>query len=104
MGFMFYFKKKDSRIPFLTEQTLAEKLTGRFDMSEKPSLLQERRFYVTFAIGIVLLFCNFAVAHSCSTVDRVEMDNGAGNTWTCSNCNSSNYCWQMSCSNCGNSQ
>lgn len=29
---------------------------------------------------------------------------GAGNSWTCSNCGESNYCWQMSCSNCGNSQ
>lgn len=101
---MFYSNKKDDRIPFLTEKTLAEKLTGRFDMTEKPTKYQERRFYIACAIGFLFIFGHAVTSHACLPVDSVQMENGAGNTWTCSNCNTTNYCWQMSCSNCGNSQ
>lgn len=29
---------------------------------------------------------------------------GAGDTWTCSRCGTSNYYWEVTCNNCGKSQ
>lgn len=99
---MFYIKKNKVK-PVLTEKTLAEKLTGRFDMKETPSVWQLKRFYMALVAGILILGCHMA-CEAVEAFSEVIADNGAGNTWTCGNCGESNYCWQMSCGNCGKGQ
>jgi len=99
---MYYQKKNKDRIPFLTERTLAEKITGVFDMKEKPSSRQVRRFVIALIAFSLISFCNMLNA-TLPSIDTTEFDHGAGSTWTCSNCGKSNYVWEMGCS-CGNSQ
>lgn len=39
-----------------------------------------------------------------SSPEEVSAWDGAGETWSCSNCGRSNYVWEMSCNDCGQSQ
>lgn len=100
---MDYVKKRKVREapPLFTEITYAEKLTGRFDMSEKPTKRQVNRLMLFVAIGAFMTLCHFVSGNACEPHTVINMDNGAGSTWSCGNCGSSNYQWEMSCGNCG---
>jgi len=100
-----YYRKKENRISFLTEKTYAEKITGLMDMKTPPTKKQIKRFYIMMAIGSLFLLLNTSsVAAHEAEIETINYWDGAGDQWTCSNCGTTNYKWQNSCSNCGNSQ
>lgn len=67
-------KKPNNPFPLLyTTPTYAEKITGRFDMSQKPTEKQEKRFYILFFIYIFAVGCHFASAHACDVSPSVQM-------------------------------
>lgn len=58
-------------------------------------------------MGLLILFMGIftqAEALPCKKIVHESHWDGAGDQWTCGNCGTTNYKWQMSCSNCGNSQ
>lgn len=99
---MYYRKKRIQDISFLSETTLAEKISGRFDVNEKPTSGQINRFAISVVLGLFLALGWCSQGHTNPVVNLYnEMDNGAGTDWSCSKCGSSNKQWEMSCSTCG---
>lgn len=67
---------------------------GKIEISKKTAVLMTISFFIMA----------FAKAFSVEPTPDIICWDGAGEKWTCSNCGSENYKWEMSCSNCGNSQ
>ena len=99
---MFYTPKKEP-MTLLTEKTLAEKLTGRFNMNDQPSNWQVKRFYIAFVLCVIMSLCHFVQANA-ESFDSIQVEDGAGTYWTCSKCGNSNKCYEMSCGRCGASR
>jgi len=56
---------------------------------------------------LTAIFCSFYIGNSTKlnpTQELASSWDGAGETWSCSNCGNTNYRWEMSCNRCGNSQ
>lgn len=70
-----------------------------------PTKQQLRRFYTLFTLLAGMILVMNCSASACEyDPDTTLAWDGAGGQWTCGNCGTTNYKWQMSCSNCGNSQ
>jgi len=71
---------------------------------EKYGLRAPLRISKTFALFMVTAFVSimlFAAFEEPVIRSKLNAEDGAGTYWTCSNCGSSNKCYEMSCSNCG---
>ena len=83
---MFYLRKKKADTSLT--KTFCEKYENQRNQRQ-PAQVSARSFFMLAVVG-------FALATSlCSAWD------GAGDTWTCSNCGGVSYTWQNSCANCG---
>jgi len=67
---------------------------------------EEKRYFnlKTYSLSKPIQVAIIGLVVILSTVGACEAWDGAGNTWSCSNCGTSNYTHEMSCNNCGASQ
>ena len=66
--------------------------------------LRVNKVFVLFMGAIFLAFIFLTAFENVSvpfTHCKLNAEDGAGTYWTCSNCGSSNKCYEMRCSNCG---
>lgn len=98
---MFYIRK-NKKIDEVILKTFCEQEEDSYEHVGRVYIQKKKRnmlFFLMMAFlflyGISLNAHSFHLKHIDCTWD------GAGDTWTCGNCGSSNYKWQMSCSNCG---
>lgn len=68
----------------------------------RQKIISEKMFYTAAFIFLGLM--SFISLQNSFSEKSFYFWDGAGSTWTCSSCGSSNYTWQMSCTNCGASQ
>lgn len=102
---MYYIKKSNHNKSDLITTT-CEYEEGLYNIRIQGS---ESKWFVKFfflLIGFLTLFLihTFHIHADTRVPIQIFEWDGAGDTWTCGNCGSSNYKWQMSCSNCGASQ
>ena len=95
-----YYINKPKRENVKLMDTYTEREESKYNHIKKIEI--SKKTAVLMTISFFLMSC--AKAFCVEVVPDVTCWDGAGNKWTCSNCGRENYCWEMSCNNCGNFQ